>query len=83
MEEKEEKNVVLPSSIICSRLRYGYTVRNFWRVGQCNAVDVCNSADYSEQFSKLGMKLIESKVCCFLSIPSFKRANAVRLVQDN
>jgi hypothetical protein len=45
-------------SSICSRLRYEYTVRNLWRVGQCNAVDVCNFADYSEQFSKVGMKLI-------------------------
>jgi hypothetical protein len=69
-------------SIICSRLHYGYTVRNFWRVGQCNAVDACDFADYSEQFSKVGMKLIESKVNCFLSILSFKRANAVRLAQD-
>ncbi len=71
MEEKEEKNVVLPSQLFALVF------------GQCNVVDVCNFADYSEQFSKVGKKLIESKVCCFLSIPSFKRANAVRLAQDN
>jgi hypothetical protein len=50
METKVEKNVVLPSY----HLHYGYTVKKNEELltAQCNAVVVCNFADYSEQFLK-------------------------------